>query len=69
MKHVNWGNIALFMIFATFLVFPLAGAAETLIIFRSDASVQLKLIIAGVWIAMTIPLMVVVVLTLRRHRG
>jgi uncharacterized membrane protein len=68
MKQINWSNVALFVVFATFLVFPLAGAAETILIFRSDASIQLKLIIAGVWVAMTIPLAVVVVLTLRRRR-
>ena len=68
MKQINWGNVALFVVFATFLVFPLAGAAEAILIFRSDASIQLKLIIAAVWIAMTIPLIVVVVLTLGRRR-
>ncbi len=68
MKQLNWGNVALFVVFATFLVFPLAGGAETILIFRSDASIQLKLIIAGVWGAMTIPLLVVVILTLRRRQ-
>ncbi len=68
MKQINWGHLALLVVFATFLVLPLAGAAETILIFRSDASIQLKLIIAGVWVAMTIPLAVVVVLTLRRRR-
>lgn len=68
MKQVNWGNVALFMIFATFLIFPLAGATETILIFRSDASAQLKLIIAAVWIAMTIPFLVIVILTLRPRR-
>ena len=55
------------VILATFIIFPLAGGAEAILILRSDASLPIKLVVAATWAIMTIPLLVIVTLLIRQR--
>ena len=59
MRQVNWGNIVLLVVVVTFVVFPLAGAAEAILLLRDYVPDNLRFLIAGTWLLLLVPLFVV----------
>lgn len=68
MREIHWGNASLLVVFLTFVAFPVAAASQAVLMSQSGLPDQVRLLIGGVCVLLTIPLLAIVLFGLRHYQ-